>query len=346
MEKSAVGGVLKGFGSLVRNGVWKTVANKSKAGGGWNRLSRVFHNPNVGKAGEHGWLAGKSTPLSKGLQTYGWAGMAAPLTGVDLPGSHLAFNATMPGLGALMSAPGPISALRMRSQKNKDKLQEDLSVGARQAGGDLMSLTRADPRFAHTPGLYQQFMKQEGSPEILDHASRYTSGRYQPLSKWNYLQSLFTDSQDIINDRVDQKIHGMMGKSGKLGAAKAVWGGLKKAWPWTFPAIGAGVAGHALLRDKPYNVQAAQERGYAGAQSTMQTRLNSLSPFERMALRFDPSILGGQLENRMPGTIGQWEQTTGNRHQPGWLSKTIDSWKGGGKSNYYQYDDAGKRHYV
>ena len=157
MEKSAFGGVLKGFGSLVRHGIWKTVANKSKAGGGWNRLARRFHNPDVGvrAPGAHGWREGKMTGLSKGLFGYGAAGMVAPYTPIipELPGSQLAFNVTMPGLATLYHSPGPISALRMRSQKNKDKLQEDLSVGARQAGGDLMSLTRADPRFAYTPGL-------------------------------------------------------------------------------------------------------------------------------------------------------------------------------------------------
>jgi hypothetical protein len=100
------------------------------------------------------------------------------------------------------------------------------------------------------------------------------------------------------------------------------------------------------MSDKPYDTQAARERGYAGAQAAISQRLGNLSWMERLGLRLDPTLAVGKLEENLPGTIGAWENNTGNQFRPGWLSSTINTWKKGGNPKYYTYDAAGQRHYI
>lgn len=359
LEKAAWGGAAaRGFGNLVRNGVWKTIGAKSdKAIGAAQRAGQQA--PALPRAGSavSKVMGGK---VGKGLMGYGLAGMVGDISGkYDLPGSQLAFNTVMPGFGALFSAPGLITAARMSSQKNKDLLRDDLFTGARLAGGDLMSLTNADHRIATSPGMYSAYMKNY-QPELGGIAEQYARGGYKPLSTWGKLKSLFTDSQDLINDKVDHKIHqalagpprwlgksaSEMEKAAIIGALGKGLGYLGKALPWATGAVGVGMVGHSALREKPYDVDQVQGRGYAGAQAKMQSKLDNMSAFERLAVRLDPSLLAGRIESSLPGTIGQWEANTGNKHRPGWLSNFKNSNGKPGAGKYYQVDANGRRHYV
>ena len=359
MEKAAWrSAAARGFGRLVNNGVWKTLGSKSNAALDAAQMAGR-QAPALARAGSAASrvMGGK---VGKGLMGYGLAGMGGDISGkYDLPGSQLAFNTVMPGFGALFSAPGLITAARMSSQKNKDLLRDDLFEGARAAGGDLISMTNADHRFATSPGLYSQYMRQQGMGDMAD---QYASGNYKPLSTWGKLKSLFTDSQDLINDRIDHKIHQAisgppkppwMRKSGsaveKKAYASVIGRGLKslgKALPWAGGAVGVGMVGHSALREKPYDVDQVQGRGYAGAQAKMQSKLDNMSAFERLAVRLDPSLLAGRIESSLPGTIGQWEANTGNKHRPGWLSNFTNSNGKPGAGKYYQVDANGRRHYV
>jgi len=355
LEKSAF---LKGFGKLVRKGVWGSAKDKT---------GRALANyQQTGKAAP-AWLRGlhgtskfmKGKP-GKGLALYGLAGIGGDVTGAyNLPGSQLAFNTTMPGLGTLFSMPGLITAARMSSLENQNRLREDVYSGTRAAAGDLMSLANADHRFVTQPGLYQRYMQSQGTaPGMTDHAAYYSTGKYKPLSGWDSAASLFTDSRDLINDRIDRQIFQSLAgppvpnwlqKSG--GLQKQAWlgtafRGAKKVFPWVFPALGVGAVGHAALRDKPYDEMDAMSRGYAAGQVKLNDRLNNLTGMERLALRLDPTLVAGRLEKHLPGTIGQWEQQNGRKWQPGWLSNMMDRNRKGNPSKFYEYDATGRRHYI
>jgi hypothetical protein len=62
--------------------------------------------------------------------------------------------------------------------------------------------------------------------------------------------------------------------------------------------------------------------------------------------KMDPTLIAGQVDKALPGSIANWESQTGNKYQPGLISSTINAWKSGGKPSYYEYDAAGQRHYT
>ena len=335
MTKSSSGGnILRGLHNLVRDGLWKRVATKTRPGSFWGKASRLFHDP----------VTDKMTTLNKGLMGYGLGGMAAGFAGYDVPGSNLAMNASMPVLGALMTAPSLITAYRANRPGNRAKLQEDMLVGARGAGADMMSLGQMDSDYLTRPGLARQYLRKNDAATA-DLADQYSSKPYKPLSKLKYIQSLFEDPDTLINDSVDQRMHGLMLpqamlKSGSFGKV------FSHVFPWLFPTIGAGMLGHSILRDKPYDEQSARTRGYAGAQAKIQQGLDKMTGLERMALKMDPTLLADRIEKQLPGTIGTWEQQNGRRFQPGFLSGIARSWKKGGDTDYYQYDVNENRHYL
>lgn len=335
----------RGAHNLLRNGFWRTVANKTTAGApGWrgklNRASQLFHNS----------ATDKSTALAKGLNIYGLGGMAASMAGYDLPGSQLAMNVTTPGLGVLFTAPSVIQSGRLMSAKNQDKVTDDVKFGAREAVGDLMSLSQADPRYASNADFYKQFMSQY-SPEVSATSNKYMLGDpTNPLSRLSMLRSAFSDPQAIVNNQIDQRVPGLLAKAGAekaaMSALKAVGTAAGHALPWLFAGGGTVALGHSILSDKPYDETQVRQRGYAAAQAAMQKKLSAMNPFERLAVRFDPTLIGQQVENHLPGTLAQWEQKTGQKFQPGLLASAVDSWNKGGENSYYEYDSTGTRKYV
>lgn len=354
LEKSAMT-ALKSLHGLMRNGIWKTVARRTNPGqtgmrGVAGKVSRWFHNPNVGEIGADGLREGASTALSKGLTAYGLGGMGLGFAGYNLPGSNLAMNLTMPGVGALFSAPGYVQAGRMASKANQNALKEDALIGARQAGADMISMLGADHRYGTNPGFYGKFLEQ-ASPEIAGIASRYSTGSVKPMSTWQTLAGLAENPQEVINNRMDQTISGLLSKSGAEkrafgAAARAVGKGFGHAFPWLFPVAGVGMLGHAVLDKKPYDEQQVQQRGYAGAAAAAQKAMGNMSWLERTALQIDPTLAAKKMETYLPGTIAQWEKNTGQTFRPGMLSKTVDNWTNGGDHRYYEFDAAGTRHYI
>lgn len=347
LTKSAKAGLklLRGAHDLLRNGFWKTVADKTVAGTpGWrgklHSASKLFHNQ----------ATNKSTALAKGLNIYGMGGMAAGVAGYDLPGSQLAMNITTPGLGALFTAAPAVQSARMMSGKNRSKVMEDVQFGAREAVGDMMSLAQADPRYVSHADFYKQFMSQY-SPEVSAAANKYTIGDpTNPLSRLSMLRSAFSDPQAIVNNQIDQRIPGLLAKAGAeksaMSALRTVGTAAGHALPWLFAAGGTAALGHSIFSDKPYDETQVRQRGYAAAQAAMQKKLSTMNPIERMAVRFDPTLIGQQAEKYLPGTLSQWEQKTGQKFQPGLLSSAVDDWNKGGDNSYYEYDAAGGRRYI
>jgi hypothetical protein len=340
---------LRAAHNLMRNGLWKTVAHNKKFAPnatGWRGLtgkaSRLFHDPTGGKLVD-GKMTGKMTTLAKGLNVLGFGGAGAEVLGYDVPGSQLAMNLAMPGVGALFTAAPAIRSARLMRQSNQDRIDADAKIGAREAIGDIMNLAQQDSRYASSGDLYRQFMSQY-SPESTALANRYTAGDLKPLSAWQTLSSALYDPQKIVNNRIDQKIPDMMlSKAAMIGKLVR---GAGHVLPWLFAAGGVGMAGHAALSDKPYDESQVQQRGYAAAQAAMQKKLQNLTGIERMALKFDPTLIGQQAEKLLPGTIAQWEQRSGQKYTPGFISDIVDNWSKGGDSKYYEYDAAGARHYL
>lgn len=351
LQKEAMA-FLRGAHNFARNGLWKTLAGRTSSTSAAGRLARMFHNP----------ITDKSTLLSKGLTGYGLAGMA----GMDLPGSHLAFNMGTPLLGALYSAPSLVTAARANTDYNKGRLKEDLMTGARAAGSDTLTLGHTDPRFLTQPGAMQAFLQKQ-DPATAALTSQYRSGSYQPMGDFRKLQALFSDPQALIDSRVDGEIYSLMPgmrKAGNVGriatsllgrlgnrvansaVGRATRFGTSHVLPWVFPAVGVGALGHAVAQDKPYDEASAQSRGYAAAQARIQSDLGNLSGVERFALNFDPSLAADKLEQALPGTINTWQQQNGRQYQPGTLSNLTNSWKKGGDTNYYSYDATGTRRYL
>ena len=335
--------------NLLRDGVWKTVARKyDPTTSGWRgyagRASRLFHDPTVGKLGKDGLLEGKSTLLNKGLTTYGLGGLGLSMAGYNVPGSDLALNAAMPVAGlSTIVLPSLISSARLSSQNTKDKIEEDAKLGARSAIGDIMSLAQTDSRYASQPGLYSQYMSQY-SPATTAQAFNYRNNvAPAPMSAWNTLASIVSNPQELVNRELDQRLPPLMNKAGRL---KSVANAVGNVLPWLTPAVAVGATAHAVFGDKPYDAQQVQQKGYAAAQSAMQEKLQNLNFAERLALRMDPTLLAQKADKMLPGTISQWEQSTGQRYNPGFLAGALDKWNKGGESDYYQYDAAGKRHYV
>lgn len=343
-----VGKLGRGIRSLVVDGVWKNVASRTanstgRLGRTANLVSRAFYNP----------VTGSNTMLAKGLNAYGFGGMMAGMAGVNLPGSTMAFNLGMPGAAAIFAAPNLVTLGRAGSRKNQRLMREDADAGARQAGSHFLTAMSSDPRVATSGSAYEKFMRDNGIE--FGRADYYASDRYKPMNLWNMAGAVFDNPQEIINDRMDRAIFDTfrgMGKSGSM-RKQALMGGLRsagriagKVLPWTVPVGGVGMLGYSIFSKKPYDEAEAQSRGYSAAQARIREALNGMNTMERFAAGFDPTLVARKLEEKMPGTIAQWESDTGSKFQPGWISRSIDAWNSGGKGKYYTYDAGGSRRYI
>lgn len=349
LNKSASkGAIASRLHGLVRDGFWRTAGKKwsptDSGFKGWaNRASRHFYNPTTDK----------STLLSKGLTGYGFAGVGTNIAGgPNLPGSDLAFNTTMPGIGLLFTAPNVIKSMRMGSEKNQQDLIEDGKIGARAAASDLLTLGMADNRYLTSPNLYSQFMRQQ-DPRSAQLVDDYRQGAVQPLGGWGTLSSIFGNSQNLVNNQIDTRIQGLL-KSGSmeksaipiLRGAKSFGGRLvQDVLPWAGVGLGGFTLGSSIF-GKPYDARAVQQRGYAGAQAKLQNELNNMGSLSRLGLRLDPTLLAGKIEKHLPGTIDHWEKLHGKKFSPGWLSGIAGNWERGGDApGFYEYDAKKQRHY-
>lgn len=336
----------RGIKDLVGKGFWNVAGSSTNSPKWLQTVSRPFYNPNTGK----------STGLYKGLLGYGAAGMASDMMGgPSLPGSELAFNTTMPGLGALFAAPGLITGARMAKQENQDKLRQDVIGGGQDAAAEFLSLLNSSPGVVQNPGLYSQIYNQTESPMS---GNPFTKP-YQRPNWWTRTGNFLMNPQAYIDDRVTQEVHGYLNNPlTKSGMEKRAWlgavgNGLKwaggramKALPWLGVGSGLGMAGYSAMSDKPYDPTRAQNMGFQAGQVQLQEALNGLNGIERFAASLDPTLVARKLEQKIPGTISRWEQQTGMRYQPGWIAGTLDAFDRGGNSKYYEYDAAGQRHYV
>ena len=210
LEKAAVGGLVRGLHTLVRDGLWKTLGRTAKPSHTGlralgNKASRAFYNP----------ATNKSTGLGKLGMGYGFAGMVSPLAGINLPGSNLAFMAASPGYGTLFSAPNVIKSLRANNDHNRQRMQDDARIGAQMAGADLLGWSQANPHIATKRDLFSQYARQI-NPQIGSQMDYYRGGQYKDPGKLKQLGWFFNDSDQLVRDRLDKNILGFMNKSGGM----------------------------------------------------------------------------------------------------------------------------------
>jgi hypothetical protein len=339
LTKQAVNGraLWEGVKRVASNGVWKSVGNaadKRIAATGGGLLSKGLSSTSRFMNGTPG----------KVLSGYGLLGLAEPLLPFELPGSQLAMNVAMPGWGALFTAPSAITSARMAGKGNRERLKGDVMEGGRRATDDFLSAINANPGVLQQPGSYRKFMSDYVD---MSGADPYIRNDYAApkLNKWRQLQSVFSDPQMLIDDITRTEAQKAMNSSALRKKADIVGTGMK-ALGWLSGIAGVGATGHALLKDKPYDAEKAQAEGYNAAQAAIQKKLNGLNGLERFALRMDPTFAAYKLDQIVPGTIKRWEQQTGTKFSPGWLSRTNEAWRSGGKPSYYQYDADGNRHYA
>jgi hypothetical protein len=277
--------------------------------------------------------------------------MVAPLVGVELPGAGIANAVTTPGIAAAFAAPGMIRAARMTGKGNQAALTADAKLGGRNAADDFLSALDANPGIASAPGGYRKFMQDNGID--FNKADAYVKNKFQaPMGTWDKLKGVFNeDPNHVSTTKARNAIQGEFNKRAAVPASALgrAWGLGKSVvgntFKWGVPAMATAGIGSALL-GKPYDAESIKQEGYAAAQGKIQQGLDGMSKMERIAAWADPTLVASKLDQKMPGTIGAWEQRTGRKFQKGMLSSVMDSWKSGGTPSYYTTDAGGNFHYT
>lgn len=338
-----------GAKALAGNGVWKSVGEstaKRMAAGNGGAMTRGLNSAARVMTGTPG----------KAMGAYGIAGMLSPLAGIDLPGSQLAMNATMPVWGLASMAAPAITGARMADKQNQDALKNDTLEGARRAGQDFITMLHGRPDALASGKAYRDALGQAGVN--LSGTDSYLNNEYGHREQPGWFRRLagfITDPQEAINYATREKIQAEFNKQAAFipGAAKAlgksfsrVGGGIGRAFtPLAMLATGAGVVG-AATADKPYDADAAMQEGYAAANAAISKKLDNQTMLQRIAMRADPTLAVGKLQQLDPNLVTQWENSTGMKYRPGWLSSIKDAWTTGGRPSYFTYDAAGDRHYI
>lgn len=346
--------LMKGVKSLYRNGAWPTLSRVAQRGhalpGTMGLLSR-------GTSRVANVMTG---PLETGLGLYGATALAAPLTGVNLPGSTLALNLGMPILGGMDTAANLISSMRAKSPAMQEKIRGDVEAGARGAARDAITGMTINPYSVTSSDAYRRFMEDQGiNMRAADEAAHAPKNKY---GFFGTIQSVLSDPQKLIEDEVARKGYEQINKqaavgrlvsqlSSHLGPTVGSWGKRLGAFShhvFTPAAVAGSVygLGNAAFSDKPYDAEAVQQQGYNIGQAAIQKRLQRMNALERLGLKIDPSLFAGGLEKEMPGIIGDWENRTGAKHAPGLISSTVDAWKTGGKPKFFWTDTTGTPRYI
>lgn len=338
-KQAGVGSLVRsGVKSLWNNGVWQTAAKAAERG--------------VGRADLIGKLSRGVQPVAntmngrvgKALGLYGMAGMASPLLGVDLPGSTLATNLSMPGVGLLHNAGSLLTVGRMGNKQNQQALRADVQRGSDMAVQDYLSGIQMAPSLANNADAYREFSNQIGRG--MKGADTYTAGGYKPMGAWHSLQKAFEDPQDLITNRTRAQVQGMLPQLMKgAGIGGAIAGGIGHTMTG-LGLLGGGIGlAHAALSKKPYDAEAAQNEGYSAAQAAIQNRLRNMTGFERFMTNLDPTLVSSAIKQKMPGATAAWESQNGPV-QPGMIASTVNAFRTGGTPSFYSTDANGSKHYV
>jgi hypothetical protein len=277
MEKSALNAktLWNGAKAVFNNGTWHTVGRVADKGlnradwiGSAARGAKPVTNFLSGEAG------GKLGLASKGLMGYG---LTAMVPGLDLPGNELAMNISTPILGAAFSAPSLISAVRAKSQSGKAAIKGDVTAGSQAAVNDFMSGLNANPGIVQNKGTYRKFMEDNGIK--FDQADAYAKNSYRDdMNPFRKVQSLFSDSQQVIGHETRRQIQEQFNKQATVGKVLGkIGGGIGKVFKYGVPPLAAYGVYDAVTRDKAHDEQSTQQEGYAATQAAIQKKMDNLS---------------------------------------------------------------------
>lgn len=332
LEKQANVGRLVGSGirSLWRKGAWGTLQRAATKG--------------VARGGAIGSLSKATLPVANvmsgkvgtGLGLYGLTSLAFP----DLPGSTLAMNLAMPILGGMTTAGNLTRAGRAGSEAGQAAIKKDMEAGASRAVQDFISGLHINPNVANDVEAYRSFSSQIGRG--MDAADTYANGGYRPMSRTSSLQNLFANPDELIKNKVRMQTQQMLPTLMKqAGIGGKLMGGLNAL------AIGGATLGlgNAVFGKKPYDENAIQNEGYAAAQAAIQDRLKNMSTFERMALRWDPTLAVDAVGKKFPGAVKEWEGKFGPL-QRGMLASIKNNFTNPAATKFYSTDFAGNRNFI
>lgn len=332
LEKRANIGKL--FGSGVRS-LWRK--------GAWGTLQRAA-TQGVARGGVIGSLSKATLPVANvmsgnvgtGLGLYGLTSLAFP----DLPGSSLAMNLSMPIIGGMTTAGNLTRAGRAGSETGQAAIKKDMESGASRAVQDFISGLHINPNVANDVEAYRSFSGQIGRG--MDAADTYVNGGYRPMSRGSALQNLLANPDELIKNKVrmqTQQILPTLMKQAGIGGK--LMGGLKAL---TIGGATLGL-GNAVLGKKPYDENAIQNEGYAAAQAAIQDRLKNMSSFERMALRWDPTLAVDAVGKKFPGAVKEWEGKFGPL-QRGMLASIKNNFTNPAAAKFYSTDAGGNRNFI
>lgn len=332
---------------LLTRGFWPTLerAGARLASGG----GRYAHLGGKVEAGAR--RIGKVAPW---LEGYGMVGMAAPIFGHELPGSEFALAVGDPFYSGVYAVPELIRTGRLSSGKYDQAIEQDAKEGARLAGSQWMDTINYDPRAAYDTNAYLGVLRTGGVDT--ESAGKYlTPGQIHQPSTYHKIFNSITDSNANLIPEVQQRIYNTLNKSA------SIWGGVKKIAPMLLPAAVLGGGAYntydAITSDKPYDVEAVKQEGADAAQAAIRRSIDSMSPYQRMMVRLDPSLAVQEMEKKLPGTVGMWEQMSGSPYQPGVLSGMRsafgalsngirDTWNSRGVPKFYSTDAYGNQIYL
>lgn len=234
MEKEAMPLLRAAGRSLLTKGVWGSAA---KAG---EKLAL-----RGGRTGQWGQRltsgANAMKRISGPMMAYGAAGMVGDVTGAyDLPGSTLAFNIGMPGIGLAAAVPAAIRSARLAGGGQNEAIANDARAGARQAGVDWIDASQDDGRTAYDPVAYQKYLQGYGMDT--SQADRYLNGNPVPQRNWwQRLGDSVTDPTQAMMPEVQRQIYDQMRKGASM--EKVAWAAaMKAAWKGSRAVIPAALS--------------------------------------------------------------------------------------------------------
>jgi hypothetical protein len=328
----------QGVKSLWNNGAWKTLGRMTTKGmargGNVGRVSRAV-NP-VAKV-----MSGR---VGNALGLYGLAGFGGQALGYDLPGSRLAFNLSMPIIGAMNTTANLIRANRAGSEQGKAGIKKDIEAGADRAMQDFISGIHIDPNVAQDADAYRNFVGQVGGDVGL--ADAYTAQKFKPMTGFNKLRNVLDNPQDVIKNEMRMQIQEKLPSIMKQARISSIAGKvLKHGLTGLGVTTAAAGLGNAIFGNKAHDADAAQREGYAAAQAAIQNRLRNMSSMERMAAKMDPSLAADAIRKKFPEAFKSWEAKHGPL-QRGIIGGTINAFTNPGAAKFYSTDMAGNKNFI
>lgn len=320
----------KGVKHLWNHGVWSGVANLA---------TREAAKPGaVGAAARA--TAGAASFLAKpSVRSASLALIPASVLGI--PGAQTLSNILTPGVAAAFATPNAITSARLTFGNHTAAIKADAMRGSQTAVADFLTVAQQAPESFSRAGQYKELLGKFGLNT--ENIGRYTSGQHAGSpTTWQSISGALSNPKEVATNYVRDALQKQVKQAG-IGSLMRVGG---KLLPLALTAPAVYRIGKSLLETKPYDAIAVEQEGYDATQAEVSTKVDGMGAVERMALRLDPTLAFGKVEDLAPGAIKNWEQTSGQTYKPGWLESMRKNWASGGTPNFYTYDINNNRSYL